>query len=374
MGNVAKQRKAVQNDGYNETQNGWKLLLLGTPNSGKTTFLHQLRIIYNGCTKYDILNNIAWNIVNSILYFSKHVELNERDIKILKELVNDRDTIWYQHKHVGNIVKNIFNDNGIQRMIKQKPKDYYYVKDMEYLYNNPDILFHIDCFKSQNITKTSLLKWYIKTFGNNLYTISWNTHIFDVCEVNNIQYSELHSKHVAIVMYMVSLDDYCKTCMDNPNKNAMIHSIEKFKELTNSKWFDKPQPLIKISFNKMDLFKEQLRKGFNINIAFSNKKYSWNINDNYYPEIFLVKIIKCYSKNINITLPNDIITIIMKHFNTNNFNDCSQKSLQFIAKIYKQQCKNSEKIIYHGFMNKLTKANVEQNFAHITGVFKLMRF
>ena len=327
-----------------------KVLLLGTPNSGKTTILKQLLIHWNKWNKYDILNNITYDIIDWLLYFidicnknTNDLILMEQDIELLKELKN-KDTCWNKHKKVGNIVKHILNNKCIQELFKQKSKHYYCTDDLEYILNNCDILFDISYFNDQNISMETLLKWYIKTFRPQKqllqirpYDCEFWDHGGMPCQMKRWVNS---FDNVSAIIWVVSLDDYSKECIHDPDMNALILSIQTFNELVNSRWF--AYSIFFILFTKKDLFSKQLKLGYNFDVSFHNE-YKWNPKHNYYPSYIFHKIMDEYISEMNIHIPNSIRKIIIKYHPNGNFNDCYNRSLKYIKDTYLQQKKTSDK-------------------------------
>ena len=102
---VGPQLNSIDDGIDSQERNTKTVLLLGTSNSGKTTILKEL-IYWNKGNKYDILNNIANDIIDWLLYCVDSCEkytndwmlLMEQDIELLRELKKS-GTRWYKHKN-----------------------------------------------------------------------------------------------------------------------------------------------------------------------------------------------------------------------------------------------------------------------------------
>ncbi|KAJ5078545.1 guanine nucleotide-binding protein g(o) subunit alpha [Anaeramoeba ignava] len=278
------------------------ILLLGTGESGKTTFIKQASILYKG----------GFNELDKQLY-PKTIRRNA--ITYMKELISaaqileldlpeEIEQAFFQFRRF-NLFQNSDQQSHIFDDIERVSQDDYEPTDK-------DILF---CR--------------IPTTGINFLTFEHKSRNWKVIDVGG-QRSErrkwIHTfDNVNFLIYVVAINEFDQALFEEHTQNRMQESLEFFSEMVNNQYFkDKNCILL---FNKMDLFKAKIQK-VDLNVCFPE----YNGGKNYENALsFIQKTFLSVAQNSNRTITplyvcatetkemqdlfEQVFDIILKHLN-----------------------------------------------------------
>ncbi|XP_072260828.1 guanine nucleotide-binding protein subunit alpha-15 [Pyxicephalus adspersus] len=243
-----------------------KLLLLGTGESGKSTFIKQMRIIHgNGFSiedrkMYAILvhQNIvtcAQSLVGAMetLKLSYALQENKVNGKLIKCL--DVYSVKKIEKHHATAIKNLWSDPNVRKCYEKRREfqlldsAYYYLTNLEritedgYLPTNEDIV-----------------RIRMPTTGINEYCFmvdNVNLRMVDVGGQKSERKKWIHCfENVNALIYLASLSEYDQQLEEKKDENRMRESLALFKQIMALPWFSET-PII-LFLNKTDLLAEKV--------------------------------------------------------------------------------------------------------------------
>ncbi|KAJ6243459.1 guanine nucleotide-binding protein g(o) subunit alpha [Anaeramoeba flamelloides] len=243
-----------------------KLLLLGTGDSGKSTFVKQMQILYkNGFSEKELslyLHVIRLNTKNhmKVLLKASHdmdLELSEESQEIKKKFLTRirKDPVQW-NKEIIKEIKQLWEDPKIKEAFEQK-----------HLFQIPSsagvFLDKIDeiAKDSYKPTETDILNCRIPTTGVKELIFEVNNFHWKLVDVGG-QRSERrkwihHFDDVDILIFVIALDGYAQKLFEDHTVNRMIECFSVFEQTVNNQYF-KSKDLV-LLLNKIDLFKKNLK-------------------------------------------------------------------------------------------------------------------
>ncbi|GCB65824.1 guanine nucleotide-binding protein subunit alpha-14 [Scyliorhinus torazame] len=243
-----------------------KLLLLGTGESGKSTFIKQMRIIHgDGYSDEDRKN------------FTKLVFQNI--FTAMQAMIRAMDTLRVQYKNEQNVENaNMVKDVEVDKVIAF---DRAYVEAIKKLWNDPGIeecydrrreyqlsdsakyyLSDIDRISSPMYipTQQDILRVRVPTTGIIEYPFDLENIIFRMVDVGG-QRSErrkwIHCfENVTSIIFLVALSEYDQVLAECDNENRMEESKALFKTIITYPWFHSSSVILFL--NKKDLLEEKI--------------------------------------------------------------------------------------------------------------------
>ena len=241
-----------------------KLLLLGTGESGKSTFAKQMQILHtSGFSsaerakfRYIIFNNIIENALSLITGAQKlGIELHEPDAasEVLKYDDFDAEDFLEIHAVIGTVWK----DPGIQEAFAQSSK-FQLVDNCAYFMERIEQVAQPDYVPSDQ----DILRARSKTTGilETVFTISPLTfRIVDVGGQRSERKKWIHCfQDVTAIIFCVSLSEYDQRLDEDETTMRMVESLRLFRQIVNSAWFASSD--IILFLNKKDLFEEKIQR------------------------------------------------------------------------------------------------------------------
>nr|XP_061804611.1 guanine nucleotide-binding protein subunit alpha-14-like [Nerophis lumbriciformis] len=244
-----------------------KLLLLGTGESGKSTFIKQMRIIHGGGYSEKEKQNYA-KLVYQNIYTSVQAMIRAMEtlripfidtslkasaamllgVEVLKvELLND--------EHVAAIQR-LWNDGGLQECFNRR-REYqlsdstkYYLTELERI-SKPSYVPDLQ----------DILRVRVPTTGIIEYPFDMESVIFRMVDVGG-QRSErrkwIHCfEDVTSIMFLVALSEYDQVLVECSNENRMQESRALFKTIISYSWFQSSS--IILFLNKTDILQEKIQ-------------------------------------------------------------------------------------------------------------------
>lgn len=240
-----------------------KLLLLGTGESGKSTFIRQMRIIYNnGYNEIERKNHIKLiheNIFQSMQSMIAAMELLQIEYEkpenatINSKLIMNVNTMANLEEPFLHAIKELWNDAGIQTC---------YMRRNEYQLNDSTKYYMTEIeriAKSDYVpTDQDILRVRVATTGLIEYIFKVNNVKFCMTDVGG-QRSErrkwLHCfDNVKAIIFLAAISEYDQTLKEKEDENRLRESRTIFKSIAEH--FSKI-PII-LFLNKIDLLDEKI--------------------------------------------------------------------------------------------------------------------
>ncbi|TWU77769.1 hypothetical protein ED733_008667 [Metarhizium rileyi] len=244
-----------------------KILLLGAGESGKSTILKQMKIIYSrGFPTQErhwwrriIFQNIVetFGLINDAMTdFALEFDNRENEIFmasfLTKKELGDKERFPPDYF---DSIKALWRDTGVKAAVK-KCNEFalhdnlaYYIDNLdrlwkdEYIPNDKDIL--CSRLKTTGITECQ-------------FTISQRTYrIFDVGGQRSERKKWIHCfEDVNCLLFLAAISGYNQCLVEDRQANQMNEALMLWESLVNSRWFKKSS--IILFLNKMDLFARKL--------------------------------------------------------------------------------------------------------------------
>ncbi|CAH1994552.1 unnamed protein product [Acanthoscelides obtectus] len=259
---IEKQLRRDKRDARREL----KLLLLGTGESGKSTFIKQMRIIhgagYSDEDKRGFIKLVYQNIFMAMQSMIKAMDLlkiqyGDPSSKEKADLIKgiDYETVTTFESPYVEAIKDLWADSGIQECYDRR-REYqltdsakYYLSDLERI-RAPDYL----------PTEQDILRARAPTTGIIEYPFDLDSIIFRMVDVGG-QRSErrkwIHCfENVTSIIFLVALSEYDQILFESENENRMEESKALFKTIITYPWFQHSSVILFL--NKKDLLEEKI--------------------------------------------------------------------------------------------------------------------
>lgn len=245
-----------------------KLLLLGTGESGKSTFIKQMRIIhgkgYNDEDKRSFIKLVYQNILTSIqnlvnamatLHIEYHNQDNHDNAEKVLEVQIEKICGFDDFDPYVTAISAIWNDPGVHECYERR-REYqlsdstkYYLNDLERI-QDPDYL----------PTQQDILRVRIPTTGIIEYPFDLDQIMFRMVDVGG-QRSErrkwIHCfENVTSIMFLVALSEYDQVLVEAGNENRMEESKALFLTIISYPWFRDSSVILFL--NKIDILEEKI--------------------------------------------------------------------------------------------------------------------
>ncbi|KAJ6249498.1 guanine nucleotide-binding protein g(o) subunit alpha [Anaeramoeba flamelloides] len=306
-----KRQNKIQNQLKNEKSNldkELRLLILGTGDSGKSTFVKQMQVLFkNGFSKVEIQlyrDTIRRNLVSHTLKLVKAVEdfnlnLSRENTKLAQDFLSIEDEeskLELTEKKKGQIIQ-LWSDKAMKQVFERRSE--FQIPD-----SAASFLDQAEEISSSDYvpTKDHILGCRIPTTGVKEVTFSSDDFTWRIIDVGG-QRSERrkwihHFENISILIYVVALSEYNLKLFEEQNINRMIESLKLFKQIVTNEYFVQKDCML--LFNKMDLFEEKL-KTIDLEVCFSNYTGSNDVDEavEFISEKFLDSVENKY-RNIHI--------------------------------------------------------------------------
>ncbi|XP_028273368.1 guanine nucleotide-binding protein subunit alpha-14-like [Parambassis ranga] len=243
-----------------------KLLLLGTGESGKSTFIKQMRIIhgsgYSEADRKGFVRIVFQNIITAILdliramktlqieYFDDHNTSHaDRLCEVEPTQVSTLEP-WQV-----DAIKRVWNDLGIQKCYDRRRE--FQLSDSAKYY-----LTDMDRIAASNYVPTlqDILRVRVPTTGIIEYPFDLSKVIFRMVDVGG-QRSErrkwIHCfENVTSIIFLAALSEYDQVLYESKNDNRLNESLALFKTILSYPWFQESSTILFL--NKTDLLQEKI--------------------------------------------------------------------------------------------------------------------
>ncbi|XP_041060217.1 guanine nucleotide-binding protein subunit alpha-11-like [Carcharodon carcharias] len=243
-----------------------KLLVLGTGESGKSTFIKQMRIIhgsgYSEEERKAFAKLVYQNIITAIQSIIRAMDTlniqyqqqgNKENSQVIKELeVYKFTTLERLH---ADAIKSLWNDPGV-RACYERRREYQLLDSTNYYLTDIDRIAASDYIP----TDQDVLRVRVPTTGINEY--SFNMHrvslrIVDVGGQKSERRKWIHCfENVISVIFLASLSEYDQVLEESENENRMKESLGLFHFILKSNYFENSS--IILFLNKKDILEEKV--------------------------------------------------------------------------------------------------------------------
>ncbi|XP_063146980.1 guanine nucleotide-binding protein subunit alpha-15-like [Candoia aspera] len=243
-----------------------KLLLLGTGESGKSTFIKQMRIIHGvGYTeedRKDFAKVVYQNIFASMQAMIKAMEslqipyAQEENAQNAQQLleVDTYKVVTMEPCHA-RIIGDLWKDAGI-RTCYQRRSEFHLLDSTAYFLSN------LDRIASEGYVPSAqdILRTRVPTTGINEYCFLVQKVMLRIIDVGG-QKSErrkwIHCfENVIAMIYLASLSEYDQSLEENNTENRMRESLDLFRTILELPWFWNTS--IILFLNKVDILEEKI--------------------------------------------------------------------------------------------------------------------
>ncbi|KAM6362982.1 guanine nucleotide-binding protein subunit alpha-14 [Pluvialis apricaria] len=243
-----------------------KLLLLGTGESGKSTFIKQMRIIHgSGYTEEDrkgFTKLVYQNIFTAMQAMIRAMDTlkiqytsreNKESAQMIKEVEVDKVTMLGREQV--EAIKNLWEDPGIQECYDRR-REFQLSDSAKYYFTDLDRI----AMPSFVPTQQDILRVRVPTTGITEYPFDLENIIFRMVDVGG-QRSErrkwIHCfESVTSIIFLVALSEYDQVLAECDNENRMEESKALFKTIITYPWFLNSSVILFL--NKKDLLEEKI--------------------------------------------------------------------------------------------------------------------
>jgi len=251
-----------------------KLLLLGAGESGKSTILKQVKLLYLGGFNSEERNMYRAAVERNVIQNMQGlIEAAKKwDIKLqhdseanflagLEEADVDKFVI---DEKVASAIKALWKESGVQKAWNRVNETQVF-ETAAYFFDAIDRLVRPDYEPSSD----DILRARLKTTGIIEVQFEIEGHEFRMVDVGG-QRSErrkwLHCfEDCTAGVFCVAMNEYDKMLYEEANVNRMHEAVSLFQQTVNSKWFE--QVALILFLNKSDLFREKI-KTVDLKVAF----------------------------------------------------------------------------------------------------------
>ncbi|XP_047425547.1 guanine nucleotide-binding protein subunit alpha-14-like [Mugil cephalus] len=261
---IEKQLRRDKKDSHRE----FKLLLLGTGESGKSTFIKQMRIIhgtgYSESDRKGFTRLVFQNIITAIqalIQAMKNLKIDYIDDTNISraEKLNELDSTQVRSLEVwqADAIKRVWNDHGVQKCYDRRREFQlsdsakYYLNDMDRITNPMYIP-----------TLQDILRVRVPTTGIIEYPFDFSKAVFRMVDVGG-QRSErkkwIHCfENVTSIIFLAALSEYDQVLYESENDNRLRESLALFQTILSYPWFQESS--IILFLNKTDLLEEKIKQ------------------------------------------------------------------------------------------------------------------
>ncbi|KAK3727444.1 hypothetical protein EGW08_020791 [Elysia chlorotica] len=259
---IERQLKRDKRDARREL----KLLLLGTGESGKSTFIKQMKIIHGaGYSDDDKRNHIK--IVYQNIFMAMHSMIRAMDTLniqysnpanrengvMIRQV--DYETVTTFDMPCVDAIMSLWSDDGIQECYDRR-REYQLTDSAKYYLDSVERISQPDYLP----TLQDILRVRVPTTGIIEYPFDLDSIIFRMVDVGG-QRSErrkwIHCfENVTSIMFLVALSEYDQVLVESDNENRMEESKALFRTIITYPWFQNSSVILFL--NKKDLLEEKI--------------------------------------------------------------------------------------------------------------------
>lgn len=239
-----------------------KLLLLGTGESGKSTFFKQMKILFgNNFSEEELINytpfvytNIVRNVM-AVLNGAKKLGIELNNQELADKYLSEYDIESEVNEKMASEIKTLWEDDGFQKTWDRRAeyqvldclenycKDIDRIGDSEYIPSNQDVL--LARVRTSGIVRENFI---IKGVTFEVYDVGGQRserkkwiHCFD---------------NVHTVIFVAAINEYNQVLFEDSSVNRIHEAVRVFKDVVNNQAFKHTGFILFL--NKEDIFEEKL--------------------------------------------------------------------------------------------------------------------
>uniref|UniRef100_A0A8C7VKC7 Guanine nucleotide-binding protein subunit alpha n=1 Tax=Oncorhynchus mykiss TaxID=8022 RepID=A0A8C7VKC7_ONCMY len=250
-----------------------KLLLLGTGESGKSTFIKQMRIIhgagYSEEDKRGFTKLVYQNIFTAMQSMIRAMETlnipySEAQNKGYASMLSEVEVDMVNDLERGHVdaIRSLWMDSGVQECYDRR-REYQLSDSAKYYLSDMDRIAE----PSYLPTQQDILRVRVPTTGIIEYPFDMENVIFRMVDVGG-QRSErrkwIHCfENVTSIIFLVALSEYDQVLAECDNENRMEESKALFKTIITYPWFQRSSVILFL--NKTDILEEKITHSHLVN-------------------------------------------------------------------------------------------------------------
>ncbi|KAJ3449709.1 guanine nucleotide-binding protein g(o) subunit alpha [Anaeramoeba flamelloides] len=260
-----------------------KILVLGTGDSGKTTFLKQVQILFkDGFTENDqrvYRNVIRGNLISDIKTLIQacndlQLEISSKNEEIADELLDLKDIKNGKiEPYIYDMITDIWKEQVLKTAFKRRSE--FQIPDSSHFYFEK-----IDEIRKDDYVpnERDILNCRIPTSGVKVLSYEVNGYLWKIVDVGG-QRSErrkwIHQfDDVSLIIYVTAISEYDQKLYEQDTVNRLHESLALFEKTVNNNYFKKKNCVL--LFNKFDLFQKKIKK---IDLKVCFRKYKGGCNE-----------------------------------------------------------------------------------------------
>ncbi|ORX48301.1 heterotrimeric G protein alpha subunit [Hesseltinella vesiculosa] len=259
--------KMIEKD-EKQMKSEYKLLLLGSGESGKSTVVKQIKIIHqHGYTKPELYSwrpTIYQNVLESALALVRAMKKFScpfaADITITHvDFILDycaQDPIELLDQALVQAIQGVWQDTATAAWLERQGSQFYLMDSASYFFD------HIQRIGDTHYipVEQDVVRARSKTTGisETHFTLKdARIHLFDVGGQRSERKKWIHCfEAVTCIIFCVSLSEYDQVLLEEGRQNRMLESLVLFESVVNSRWFLRSS--VVLFLNKIDIFKKKL--------------------------------------------------------------------------------------------------------------------
>ena len=253
-----------------EAESTIKLLLLGAGESGKSTFVKQMKIIHGDGYNVEELRSykstVHSNVLTSVGIVLKAMERLNIELQNPSNKTHASAVLKFPvplesgaviPPEIGEAIKSLWRDGGFQECFK-RAYDYQLSDSAPYYFERMDEI--LDSGYTPN--EQDVLRSRVQTTGvveTSFRDGKVTYKLFDVGGQRSERRKWIHCfDDVKAVLFVAALSGYDMTLFEDDATNRMEESLNLFQAICNNKFFERTSMILFL--NKMDLFSEKIEK------------------------------------------------------------------------------------------------------------------
>ncbi|XP_019745695.1 guanine nucleotide-binding protein subunit alpha-11-like isoform X1 [Hippocampus comes] len=249
-----------------QNQRSIKLLFLGTAESGKSTFLKQIRILHgNGYTetqRMTFIRLVCQNIITAIQHLIEAMKVLRVDFEDARNLDLAERLSQVESERVERLegwqvkaVKMLWSDRGLQRCYERR-REFQLSDSAKYYFSDIDRITAPGYIPNLQ----DILRVRVPTTGIIEYPFSVKDVVFRMVDVGGQRAERRKWIHcmdnVMSIIFLAALNEYDSVMLENPMKNRLEESLALFEIIVKYPWFKKTSFILFL--NKKDLLEEKV--------------------------------------------------------------------------------------------------------------------
>ncbi|ORE06055.1 heterotrimeric G-protein alpha subunit, GPA3-like protein [Rhizopus microsporus var. microsporus] len=258
--------RAIEEDGK-KLDSEYKILLLGSGESGKSTIFKQMKIVYQeGYTREELISwkvtvyrnliQSAQSIVNALNQFEYQLSTEKNQYEA--ELLSDYKLQDSLSPAIVDAIISVWQDPVTSRLLEEKSSEFYLMDSAPYFFEE------IERISQPNYVPTvdDVLHARAKTTGiveTKFMIKRTSIRMFDVGGQRSERKKWIHCfEAVHSIIFCISLSEYDQVLLEESRQNRMLESLVLFESVVNSRWFVRTS--IILFMNKIDIFRKKIKK------------------------------------------------------------------------------------------------------------------